>query len=292
MSALVQQLVNGIISGSVYSLVAIGITLIFGLTGLVNFAHGDFMMVGAYIALSISSIATSWAGVILSLLVAGLGLGVLGVVLERLVFARTLRRPINGFVISLGLILVIENIVAIGWGTNPQTINAPLQGSIGWAGIDVSGIQLLTFVVALLLSGGFYLFLTRTRTGTAIRCCNVDRDTAFLMGINVPAMQTVAFGVGTALAGTGGVLLALSHAFTPYFGSLVVVQGFVIALAGGLGNVYGAFWVALMFGVAEALTVYFGLSDIGNAVLFGLIVALLMVRPTGLFGGSHGSSVT
>lgn len=291
MTEVVQQVVNGIVDGSIYALVAIGITLIFGLTGLVNFAHGELMMLGAYVALVVSTITGEWATVILAFFAALVALGLFGVALERTLFARTIKRPINGFIISLGLIFIIQNAVAIEWGTNAQFVDAPLQDAVNILGIEVAGIRLLILVVALLLSAGLYLFLNRTRIGTGLRCCNIDRDTATLMGVNVPAMQTLAFGVGCALAGAGGVLLAASHSFTPFFGSLVVVKGFVIALAGGLGNVSGAFWTAMIFGIVEAMTVQVGLAQYSQAIPFLVIILLLMVRPTGLFKGSHGSEL-
>jgi branched-chain amino acid transport system permease protein len=161
-----------------------------------------------------------------------------------------------------------------------------------FGGVLVPGVRLATLAIALSLAAGFYLFLNKTRVGTGLRCCNVDRDTATLMGINVPAMQTLAFAVGSGLAGAGGALISMSHAFNPYFGSLIVVKGFVIALAGGLGNVAGAFWMAILFGVAEAMTVYGGLSEYSNALPFACIIVLLLIRPTGLFAGSHGSAIT
>jgi branched-chain amino acid transport system permease protein len=292
MSVVLQQLFNGIVNGSVYCLIAVGVTLIFGLTGLVNFAHGEFMMVGAYIALVIGASNGGWIGFLVALVVAFAALGLFGVALEKTLFARTLSRPINGFVVSLGLILVLQNAVALHWGTNPQTVNAPLDSSFSIGSVDVSSMRLLVLVIALLLSAGFYLFLNRTRVGTALRCCNVDRDTAALMGINVPRMQTLAFAIGSALAGSGGVLLATIYTFSPFFGSTIVVKGFVIALAGGIGNVAGAFWAAMLFGVCEALTVQVGLGAWTGALTFAFIIVLLMVRPEGLFRGSHGSAVT
>jgi branched-chain amino acid transport system permease protein len=292
MSVVLQQLFNGIVNGSVYCLVAIGITLIFGLTGLVNFAHGEFMMVGAYVMLAVSAGLGLWAGFLVSLVVAFVGIGLLGVTLERTLFARTLSRPINGFVVSLGLILVLQNAAAMHWGTNSQSVAPPLSSSFALGSVDVSTMRLFVLVLALLLCAGFYLFLNRTRVGTALRCCNVDRDTATLMGVNVPRMQSLAFGVGSALAGGGGALLATIYTFNPFFGSIIVVKGFVIALAGGIGNVAGAFWAAMLFGISEAFIIQFGLGAWSGALTFGFIIALLMVRPDGLFKGSHGSAVT
>jgi branched-chain amino acid transport system permease protein len=292
MTVIVQQAINGIVNGSVYCLIAIGITLIFGLTGLVNFAHGSVMTLGSYIALAVTAQVAGWLGLLVALVAAGAALGVLGIVLETGLFRYTIKRPINGFVVSLGLILVLENGIALHWGTNPETVTDPVSTSVTLAGISVPTIRLIVLVTALALSCAFYVFLTRTRTGTALRCCQLDRDTAALMGINVPRIQTLAFAAGSVLAGAGGALLATIYTFTPFFGETVVVKGFVIALAGGLGNVAGAFWAALLFGVCESLSVQVGLGAWSSAIAFVFIVLLLMVRPSGLLGGTRGSAVT
>jgi branched-chain amino acid transport system permease protein len=292
MTVIVQQAINGIVNGSVYCLIAIGITLIFGLTGLVNFAHGSVMTLGSYIALAVTAQVAGWLGLLVALVAAGAALGVLGIVLETGLFRYTIKRPINGFVVSLGLILVLENGIALHWGTNPETVTDPVSTSVTLTGISVPTIRLIVLVTALALSCAFYVFLTRTRTGTALRCCQLDRDTAALMGINVPRIQTLAFAAGSVLAGAGGALLATIYTFTPFFGETVVVKGFVIALAGGLGNVAGAFWAALLFGVCESLSVQVGLGAWSSAIAFVFIVLLLMVRPSGLLGGTRGSAVT
>lgn len=292
MTIVIQQAINGIVNGSVYCLIAIGITLIFGLTGLVNFAHGSVMTLGSYIALAVTAQVAGWLGLLVALVAAGAALGVLGIVLETGLFRYTIKRPINGFVVSLGLILVLENGIALHWGTNPETVTDPVSTSVTLAGISVPTIRLIVLVTALALSCAFYVFLTRTRTGTALRCCQLDRDTAALMGINVPRIQTLAFAAGSVLAGAGGALLATIYTFTPFFGETVVVKGFVIALAGGLGNVAGAFWAALLFGVCESLSVQVGLGAWSSAIAFVFIVLLLMVRPSGLLGGTRGSAVT
>lgn len=292
MDVLIQQLFNGVVNGSVYTLIAIGITLVFGLTGLVNFAHGELMMVGAFLVLVISRDLSPWVALIVGLLLAFVVVGALGVALEKTLFARTINRPINGFIVSLGLILVLQNLVAMHWGTNPEVVRAPLQATVLRLGnFDFPAMRLVVLGVALVLCAGFYAFLNRTRVGTALRCCNIDRDTATLMGINVPRMQSLAFGVGSALAGTGGVLLAMIYTFDPFFGATVVVKGFVIALVGGIGNVAGAFYAGMLFGICEALTVQFGLGEWSSAITFGFIIAVLLVRPSGLFSGSQGSAV-
>ena len=176
------------------------------------------------------------------------------------------------------------------WGTNPQILNAPLQRSnLHAGGITIPAMRLIVLGIALGLSFSFYAFLNRTRIGTAMRCCNLDRDTATLMGINVPRMQSLAFGVGSALAGSGGVLLAMIYTFNPFFGATIVVKGFIIALAGGIGNVAGAFYAAILFGICEALTVLAGLGAWSGAITFGFVIGLLLIKPTGLLSGSEGA---
>jgi branched-chain amino acid transport system permease protein len=250
------------------------------------------MTLGSYVALTVMTQIGGWLGLVIALVAAGAALGVLGIVMETGLFRHTIKRPINGFVVSLGLILVIENGIALHWGTNPETVNVPISTSVTLGGLSVPTIRLIVLATALVLSSVFYLFLTRTRIGTALRCCQLDRDTAALMGINVPRMQTMAFAAGSVLAGAGGALLATIYTFTPFFGETVVVKGFVIALAGGLGNVAGAFWAALLFGICESLSVQIGLGAWSTAIAFAFIVVLLMVRPSGLLSGARGSAVT
>jgi len=290
-----QQIVNGLVTGSVYALIAIGITLIFGLTGLVNFAHGEFMMVGAYVALvtvgAVQGDLPALLTLVLAVLLAGVALAAFGAGVERTLFSRTTARPIVGFVVSLGLVRVMQNAVIMNWGVNPQHVETGFRGVWELGGIYITEVRLLTLVTAVMLAGGFYLFLLRSRAGTALRCVNVDREVAGFMGIDVPRMQLLAFVLGSALAGGGGALLAFSYPITPFFGATVIIKGFVVALAGGLGNVLGAFWVALGVGVLEALLAGFGMSSLSDAILFGGVVALLLLRPSGLLRGTAGSSV-
>jgi branched-chain amino acid transport system permease protein len=252
------------------------------------------MMLGGYAALVVVGLTQGMPPVIaliVAVIGAGLVLAIFGAGVERALFSRTIRRPIVGFVVSLGLVRVLQNAVILKWGVNPQHVETGFSGILEAGGIYMTETRVLTFVTALALAGGFYLFLLRTTVGTALRACNVDREVAGLMGINVPRMQLLAFVLGSALAGGGGALLAFSYPITPFFGTTVIIKGFVVALAGGLGNVLGAFWVALGVGVLEALLAGFGLSSLSDAVLFTGVVFLLLLRPSGLLRGTAGSSV-
>lgn len=289
MQLIVQEVINGIVNGSVYALIAMGITLIFGLTGIINFAHGEFMMLGAYVTLVIAA-QGGWAFAA-AIALAALGVGALGAGLEKTVFAPTVSRPMNGFVVSLGLAAVLQNVVALKYGTVPRVLTSPLQGTITAGGFYLPTMRAVVLAIALALTAAFFYFLTRTRRGIALRSCSADPEVATMMGINVPSMQLLAFVVGSALAGGGGALLATSYPFTPFFGSSVVVKGFVVALVGGLGNVMGAFRIAIVFGIAEALVVGAGLGAWTDALMSLVIVAVLLVRPMGLMRGTEGPSV-
>lgn len=284
-----QQIVNGLITGSAYALIAVGVTFIFGLTGIVNFAQGQFLIVAAYIASEIGMGSVLRAAVVL--VVASLAMGAAGAIAELTLFQWTLKKPINGFIISLGLVVISEGALTLAYGANSITVTSPIRGVFQWHGLTVTRTGVIGFIIAMLVVAGFWLYLRSSQTGAALRACSADSETATLMGIRAPRMFTTAFAVGCAMAGVAGVLYAANFPFNPFIGNDIVVKGFVIALAGGLGSIMGALCIALLVGVGEALLVGAGHGGWTQAVLFTLVVVVLMVRPQGLFRGVEGSAV-
>ena len=279
-----QQIVNGLVMGSLYALVTMGVTLVFGLTGLVNFAHGQLVMVGAFIAFMVGTQTALSA--LAALAIATAAGGLIGAGLERGLFRRTLDKPINGFVLSLGLVSIIQSSLALKFGTNPESLASPFPGSVEFLGISAPKTRVFVFFVASGLCLAFYAFLKRSMLGTALRACSQDREVAGLIGIPAPRMLNTAFALGSGLAGAAGVLLAFAMPFTPFVGTAVVVKAFVIALAGGLGSIAGALWVAMLLGVGEALVVGFGWGAYSEIFLFVFIIGLLLFRPQGLVRGT------
>lgn len=284
-----QQGLNGLVTGSFYALIAIGVTLVFGLTGIVNFAQGQFLLVGCYAALIAGT--HSWPLFVLALTFATGLLTATGVVSERVLFGRTLDRPINGFVVSLGLVVISQGALAVAFGTNAKTLDGPISGLAHFGSLYAANMRLVAMALALSLAALFWCLLRYTKHGIALRACSVDRETAMLMGIPARRMITLAFAAGSALAGAGGALYATVFPFSPFIGDGIVVKAFVIALAGGLGSVTGALWISLLLGVGEAWLVGLGYGSWVEAVLFLVVILVLMLRPQGLFRGGEGSAV-
>ena len=283
MSELLQQCFNVLSSASVYALVAIGLSIIFGLSGIINIAYGDFMTLGAYVVFVVApggAIAFIWG-----FGAAALTIGVLSIVLERVLFRWTLIRPVNGFLVSLGLSQIIENGVAYHWGLNSVTV-APADAANWTVGsVIMSADRVIIIAGTIVLVVGLILFLDRTRTGTAIRAVAADREAAALMGIPVTRLVTGVFALGGVIAGIGGGFVALLEPPYPLLGAELVLKGFVVALVGGLGSVRGAVIGAILLALIETVLVTVGLAGWTDAIEFGAVILLLIIRPQGLVRG-------
>jgi branched-chain amino acid transport system permease protein len=282
-SELLQQCFNVLSSASVYALVAIGLSIIFGLSGIINIAYGDFMTLGAYVVFVVApggAIAFIWG-----FGAAALTIGVISIVLERVLFRWTLIRPVNGFLVSLGLSQIIENGVAYHWGQNSVTV-APADAANWTVGnVIMSADRVIIIVGTIVLVVALILFLDRTRTGTAIRAIAADREAAALQGIPVTRLVTGVFALGGVIAGIGGGFVALLEPPYPLLGAELVLKGFVVALVGGLGSVRGAVIGAVLLALIETVLVTVGLSGWTDAIEFGAVIVLLIIRPQGLVRG-------
>lgn len=205
MSYIGQQLVNALTLAGLYSLVALGVSLTFGLTRLVNFAHGEILMLGGYMTFSCMSLGVPFS---LALVLAFLGTFLVGLILERSLFRFTLSKPINGFIISLGLIIVIQNAVIMFYGSEPQMISSPLKTVWSLDGVRIPSARLVVFIVAAALIAGYLAFTKYSRWGRALRACNEDREGAALLGIPTNRIIMWTFAAGSGVAGLGGGLLA------------------------------------------------------------------------------------
>jgi branched-chain amino acid transport system permease protein len=286
---LLQQIINAAALVSIYALVALGVTLIFGLTGLVNFAHGEVMIVGGYVTFACVDAGLGFGT---GLILATLASAALGAVLWAGLFRWTLERPIRGFIVSLGLIAVLQNALIWIFGTQPRITHSALDTTWTIAGARLSGDQLLTILVSAALLVGFFAFITHTRQGQALRACNDDRTMAGLMGIPAVAVIGATFAVGSALAGLAGGLLATQTPITPALGSLFIVKAFAVALIGGLGSPYGVLGGAAILGLLETVLPATIISPKWEpAIAFAVLAAVLIWRPHGLFRGAAGSAV-
>ncbi|MCX5494504.1 branched-chain amino acid ABC transporter permease [Kaistia dalseonensis] len=285
MDILIQQVLNGLSIASVITLIAVGVTLIFGLTGIINFAHGEFLMVGSIV---------TWIAVqqgipfLPAMLIAILVVAVMGFALERGLFQFTLTRPTNGFIVSLGLIIVLQHVVILFFGPNQKSIPRPLSGVWDVSGVRIASVRVMVILVTIAVVAMTFVMITRSRYGRALRAAVEDRDTAALMGIPVRRYITGVFVLGSALAGLGGALLIALFPVTPFTGGTMVMKGFAVALMGGLGNLTGAVVAGLILGIVEGFSAGYGFSEWTDAYSFGLMILVLLIKPNGLFGGTSG----
>lgn len=286
-SLFLQQLLNGLIVGSIYSLIAIGLTMIFGVMKISNFAHGDFGMVGAYIALFVVGVIPGWLGWVGSVLAAAVMVGLLGIVSERLVFRPLMTRwtDIDTIMVSIGLFILLENLAQLLFGATPQMISDPFNNAtIDFGVATTSVLRLFCFGLSMVTIIILQSYLNRTRMGVAIQATSQNRFAAQLMGINIDFVYMLTFGVGAALAGIGGVLYGTLFAVHPLMGALPTLKAFVVVILGGMGSIRGAILGGFILGVAEAIGGNYIAMGYKNAIGFVIIIAVLLIRPSGLFG--------
>ena len=289
-SLFLQQVLNGIIVGSVYCLVAIGLTMIFGVMRIANFAHGDFSMLGAYFAIYFVALISGWVGWISALMVAAVGVGVIGFFVERFLFRPLLTRwtDIDIIMLSIGLFIFLENGAQLVFGTAPKMIVDPLDTKgINLIFFSTSMIRLLCFLFSVTTIFLLQMFLTKTKMGVAIRATSQNRNAALLMGINISFIYSITFVVGSALAGLGGVLYGTIFAVFPMMGAMPTLKAFAITILGGMGNIRGAIFGGFILGVAETLGGNYISMQYKNAIGFIIIILVLLIIPQGLFGGKQ-----
>jgi branched-chain amino acid transport system permease protein len=280
-----QAVVNGLLIGGIYALVSIGVSLIFGVVKIVNFAQGEFVMIGMYISFFL---ATNFGiDPLVSLAVSMPALFVLGVLLQHFLIRRVLALgDMPQIFLTFAISLLLLNLALLLFTANYRTVETPYSDTaIQIGGVYVALAKLIAFVVAMLLSGLLWLFLHTTDLGKAMRAAAQNRDVAMLMGINPDRVFCVAVGVALALAGAAGSLLMPFYSAYPMVGQVFVLMAFVAVVLGTLGNISGALIASLMMGVAESLGIQFVGADSGLIVVFAMLLLTLALRPSGLFGG-------
>ena len=280
----VQGLLNGLLFGGVYSLMAVGLTLIFGVMRVVNFAHGDMMVWGMYLAW----LASTRLGVdpYLGFLGCAAALFALGFATQRVLVNRIVDAPHEmQILLMLGVALVLENAALVAFGPDPVRVRSPLSQSTVWLGpIFVDLARLLTFGVAMALTGALWLFLSRTDLGRTMRAAADNPYGARVIGADVRKVYAAAFGVGAACVGAAGALVSPILPFQPTSGLGLSVTSFNIVIIGGMGSLPGAFAGGILVSVAESMGAVFFSPSMKELVSFGLLIAILLFRPAGLFG--------
>ncbi|MFC4360579.1 ABC transporter permease [Halobium salinum] len=283
--ALFDQVLNGLTIGMVYVLLAAGLSIVFGVMDVINFAHGEFFALGAYFALSVA-IATGPGGFWVALLVAPLLVAVVGAGVERFT-VRPLygRNPLYHILLTFGLVLVIKDVVELVWGPQPYQFAKPpvLRGTVEILGYGYSVYSYFVVGVGLLIAVGTWLALTRTKYGLIIRAGSMDRGMVRNLGIDVDRYYTLVFAFGALLAAVGGVVIAGRQSVSPGMGDSVIIPAFIIVVLGGLGSFRGAVVGGLAVGVVQTLVRSY-VPVLEGLVVFLLMIVVLLVRPQGLFG--------
>ncbi|MCL4371506.1 MAG: branched-chain amino acid ABC transporter permease [Chloroflexi bacterium] len=280
---LAQVAVSGILLGGVYALISIGLTLIFGVLRVVNFAHGEFLMIAMY--------ATFWLFHLygldpyLSIVLVAALLFLLGLLAQFLIIRPILNAPSSMQIFAtVGLSVVLQNAALLVWKADYRSVDTFYSKAVISMGPLLVGVsRLVAFLVALAITAGIFLFLKRTYLGKAIRCVTQDRTAALLMGINTNRIYMVTFGIGTALVGIAGALLMPIYPTFPTVGSYFVLTAFVVVVLGGMGNMTGALLGGLIIGLVEAFSGFY-VPALKEAVYFVVFILVLLIRPTGLFG--------
>ncbi len=293
MQEFLQQLINGLSLGAIYALIALGYTMVYGIIMLINFAHGDIMMVGAYVGFF--SIAVLGSNIITALLFAMLSCAVLGVIIEKVAY-KPLRNStrIAALITAIGVSFLLEY-VTIFFLTPQQRVFSesafPLY-NYEIAGLVISNKDIFIFVLAIVLMIILQYIIKRTKTGKAMRAVSLDQEAAILMGISVDKTISITFAIGSALAAAAGVMIGLYYnTINPLMGIIPGLKAFVAAVLGGIGIIPGAMVGGFLMGILETMVSGYGSSLYRDAVAFGVLILILLIKPTGLFGKNTGEKV-
>ncbi|MBK4738129.1 branched-chain amino acid ABC transporter permease [Noviherbaspirillum pedocola] len=279
-----QTLVSGLLIGLIYALVAVGLTLIFGVMDIVNFAHGEFLMFGMYSSFWLFALYAF--DPLLTLPLTALMLFALGVVVYRLVISKIINAPmLSQIFTTFGLMILFRGIAQFLWKPDFRTVeNSMVSGNVSLLGVQIGLPQLVAGVGAVLVSVGVYLFLTRTKVGIALEATAADKEAARLMGIDTRRMFALAWGVAAACTGVAGALLSTFFPIFPEVGATFVLIAFVVVNLGGFGSVIGALIAGLLVGVIEVMGGFFIGPQYKLAIVLSLFLGVLMFRPQGLMG--------
>ena len=284
----ISYLINGISLGSVYAIIALGYTMVYGIAKMLNFAHGDVIMVGAYIVLT----CVTGAGLnpIVAIIIATIACTIFGVVIEGVAYRplRNAASPLAVLITAIGVSYLLQNLALLIFGSNtksfPEVIKLPNLKLAGGK-LTITGTTILTIVLCIVIMAGLMLFINKTKAGQAMLAVSEDKGAAQLMGINVNKTISMTFAIGSALAAIAGVLLCSAcPSLTPYTGSMPGIKAFVAAVFGGIGSVPGALIGGIILGIIEILGKAYISSQLADAIVFAVLIVVLLVKPTGILG--------
>jgi branched-chain amino acid transport system permease protein len=289
---LLQHLLNGSNVGAIYALIALGYTMVFGVLNLINFAHGDVVMIGAFVAYYVArwtGAAPTWGFAAFALAVSMAVCALLGYAIERFAYRPLRNAPrITPLITAIGISLLLENGGQLLFGADPRVPGwTPTVAPITIAGLDISPLQIVTLLLAIGLMVGLQFIIMRTRVGLAMRAVSFNHQTAALMGVPTDRIISFTFMLGSALAAAAGMLYSLSYPkIEPFMGLQPGLKAFVAAVLGGIGNIRGAMVGGLVLGLSEEFVAGYASSSLRDAFAFGLLIAVLLFKPTGLFGST------
>ena len=280
-------LISGLSLGSVYALIALGYTMVYGIAKMLNFAHGDVIMVGAYLIYVVSTMQglPLWVGILASVV----GCTALGMLIERLAY-----KPLRGaqslavLITAIGVSYFLQNAALLIFGSSPKSFTSIINRkpiSLFGGELVISWEAILTLVVSVLIMIALTVFINKSKQGKAMRAVSEDRDAAQLMGINVNRTITLTFAIGSALAAVAGILLCSSYpTLTPYTGAMPGIKAFTAAVFGGIGSVPGAMLGGVLIGIIQMLANGYISTQLSDAIVFAVLIIVLLVKPTGLLG--------
>lgn len=298
-----QHFLNGLTLGGIYALIALGYTMVYGILKFINFAHGEILMVGAYVGLFAYTLlrGDSPVGLFLvvlffiAMLISMIVSAGLGMIIERVAY-KPLRKAnrLAPLLSAIGVSFILSNLAAFLWGTKSRKFDYPFDNTaFNVGGVTVTPHQIMILIVSFVLMVALKLYIDKTRMGKAMRATSLDQDVAALMGINVNQVISLTFAIGSALAATAGILVALDYKVYPTMGAMAGLKAFVAAVLGGIGNITGAMVGGIILGILET----FGVAVLGipqglkDTIAFGVLILILLVKPEGLLGKAEREKV-
>ncbi len=282
----ISYLVNGISLGSIYALIALGYTMVYGIAKMLNFAHGDIIMVGGFTVFT--AMSTEWCPVWLSVVIGIIVCTLLGVIVEKVAY-KPLRNasPLAVLITAIGVSYLLQNVALIIFGSAAQSFTSVVKNvaPVTIGGVTISMETIISIVVSVIIMICLTFFINKTKAGKAMLAVSEDKGAAQLMGINVNSTISLTFAIGSALAGVASVLLCSSYPqISPYTGSMPGIKAFVAAVFGGIGSIPGAMIGGILLGVIENLSKAYISSQLSDAIVFLVLIVVLIVKPTGIMG--------
>ena len=281
-------LINGISLGSVYAIIALGYTMVYGIAKMLNFAHGDVIMVGGYVAFT--AMMSAKLPPVVAILAAVLACTLLGITIETIAYRPLLEAasPLAVLITAIGVSYFLQNVVLLLFGSNPKSFQSVVMVpdlKLAGGALNITGETIVTIVSCIIIIIALTTFINKTKAGQAMLAVSEDKGAAQLMGINVNGTIALTFAIGSGLAAIAGVLLCSSYpSLSPYTGSMPGIKAFVAAVFGGIGSIPGAFLGGIALGVIEILGKAYISSQLSDAIVFAVLIIVLLVKPTGLLG--------